>query len=224
MLGRDAPRHGIAAVFAPVGRLLVRLHVPPDAITWGGTIVSCLLALGLLVPGRFALGAVLLAVVLLLDSLDGVVARLGGNTSRWGAFLDSTLDRISDGVVLGALAVHLLVLAPRAAAPVTAGILAVAAIILSFTVSYAKARAEAVGVDADVGLLERADRYVVILMGTFVAAFIGAWALVAALGLLCVGSAWTIAQRMHAVRRASRRTGPGRPRTMAEPAPRGRIR
>lgn len=204
MLGRDA-RAGVGRAFSPTARLLARLHVTPDTITWAGTILTCVLAVVLLVPGHFVIGPIVLTVVVLLDSLDGLVARITGTSSSWGAFLDSTLDRLADGVVLGALAVHFLVVAPRTGATSAAGILALAAIVLGGMVSYAKARAMSLGMTADVGLMERADRFVVILVGTFVAAFAGPWAMVAAMGILVAGSAWTVVQRMAEVHRQGAR-------------------
>lgn len=203
MLGRDA-RDGVGRALTPAARLLTRLHVTPDAITWAGTAATCVLAVVLLVPGHFVVGSLVIAVVVLLDSLDGLVARLTASASPWGAFLDSTLDRLADGVVLAALAVHFLAVAERGALTIACGVLALAALILGAMVSYAKARAESLGMTADVGLMERADRFVVILGGTLVAGLIAPWAMLVALSALVLGSAWTVGQRMAAVHRQGR--------------------
>lgn len=207
MLGRDA-REGVGRVFTPTARALARAHVTPDAITWGGTILTCVLAVALLVPGRFVAGSLVLTVVVLLDSLDGLVARLTDSASPWGAFLDSTLDRLADGVVLGALAIHFLAVAERSAPTVACGVLALAAVVLGAMVSYAKARAESLGMSADVGLMERADRFVVILVGTLAAGLLGPWAMLVAMGILVLGSGWTVAQRMAEVHRQGRERAP----------------
>lgn len=200
MLGRDA-RAGVGRAFTPAARLLVRWRITPDLITWTGTALTCVLAVVLLVPGHLIAGALAITVVVLLDSLDGLVARMTGSSSRWGAFLDSTLDRLADGVVLGALAVHCLAVTARTPLTVAAGVLAITGIVLGALISYAKARAQSLGMDADVGLMERADRFVVILAGALVAGFVGPAALVVSLGILVAGSAWTVVQRMLAVHR-----------------------
>lgn len=205
MLGRDA-RAGVGRAFAPIARTLVRLHITPDALTWGGTIATCALALALLIPGHFVVGSLLLTLMVLMDSLDGLVARMTGTSSRWGAFLDSTLDRIADGVVLGALCLHFLAVAERTPLSIACGALALAALILGAVISYAKARAESLGMSADVGLMERADRFVVLLVGIMLAGLIGPWAMLAALSILVVLSAWTVGQRMAAVHRQGART------------------
>lgn len=203
MLGRDA-RAGIGAAFTPLARLLTRWRVSPDALTWGGTALTCIAAIALLVPGHFVAGSVVLALVLLLDSLDGLVARLTGTASDWGAFLDSTLDRIADGVVLGALCVHFLAVADRTGLHLACGVLALIAVVLGAAISYAKARAQSLGLTADVGLMERADRFVVLLVGALVTGFVGPWAMLVALAVLVAGSAWTVFQRMAEVHRQAR--------------------
>lgn len=203
MLGRDA-RQGVGTVLGPVARTLARWGVPPDALTWGGTVLTCIAAVALLVPGHLVAGALVLTVLLLLDSLDGLLARATGTAGPWGAFLDSTLDRIADGVVLGALCLHYLAVADRAPLTVACGVLALAAVVLGAAISYAKARAESLGMTADVGLMERADRFVVVLAGALLAGFVGPWAMLVALAVLVLGSAWTVGQRMTAVRRQAR--------------------
>lgn len=203
MLGREA-RPAVGTAFSPVARMLVRWHITPDLITWTGTILTCVLALVLLIPGHLVIGPIVLTLVVLADSLDGLVARMTGTSSPWGAFLDSTLDRIADGVVLGALAVHYLAVADRGPLTIACGVLALAAVVLGAAVSYAKARAQSLGMTADVGLMERADRFVVILIGTFLAGLVGPWAMLVAMAILVAGSAWTVGQRMVEVHREGR--------------------
>lgn len=203
MLGRDA-RAGVGRAFSPTARMLARLHITPDTITWTGTILTCAAAIALLVPGHLIIGPLVLTAVVLLDSLDGLVARMTGTSSPWGAFLDSTLDRLADGVVLGALAVHYLAVADRTPETIAAGVLALAGVVLGAMISYAKARAQSLDMTADVGLMERADRFVVILVGTFVAGFVGPWAMIVAMAILVLGSAWTVVQRMAEVHRQGR--------------------
>jgi CDP-diacylglycerol--glycerol-3-phosphate 3-phosphatidyltransferase len=96
----------MTTVLTPVARLLLRLGVTPDAVTIAGTVVVTALALTLLPAGHLLLGGLLIGFFALLDSLDGVLARLSGRTSSWGAFLDSTLDRVSDGAVFAGITLY----------------------------------------------------------------------------------------------------------------------
>ena len=93
------------AVFGPVAGLLVRLGVSPDVVTFAGTFAVMTVALVLFPAGHLFLGAVLVAVFALTDSIDGQMARRLGRTGPWGAFLDSTLDRFADGAVFVGLVI-----------------------------------------------------------------------------------------------------------------------
>jgi CDP-diacylglycerol--glycerol-3-phosphate 3-phosphatidyltransferase len=160
--------------------LLAAAGVRPVQVTVVGTLGVVVGALTLLPTGHFLAGFLVVAFFLLGDGLDGTLARLTGRESRFGAFLDSTLDRLADAAVFAGLA-------------------------LGFLVSDARARAEAFGVDASVGLFERTDRLVVALLGVL-AVGLGApaWALTAALAVVAAGSAFTAVQRIHAAWKALR--------------------
>jgi CDP-diacylglycerol--glycerol-3-phosphate 3-phosphatidyltransferase len=194
MLGVNG--RGVArVVFTPPARLLVRLGVTPDAVTVAGTVATCAVALtlfplGLLWPGAVALGALVCA-----DALDGTMARLTGKTSKFGAFLDSTLDRVSDAAVMGGLTIFL-----ARQGQVWGVVGGTAALALGGVVPYARARAEALGFSAAVGIAERSDRLIVALVAAF-ATGVGApwWVLAGALGLLGLASAVTVGQRAHTV-------------------------
>src|SRR5690606_25146364 len=93
------------AVFGPAARLLVRLGVSPDTVTVAGTVLTSTTALTLLPTGHLTVGALVLGVLVLFDNLDGQMARLTGTESRWGAFLDSTMDRLADAAIFAAVAV-----------------------------------------------------------------------------------------------------------------------
>ncbi|WP_371744456.1 phosphatidylinositol phosphate synthase [Georgenia sp. TF02-10] len=189
------------AVFGPAARALVRLGVSPDAVTVAGTVATTVAALTLLPTGHLTAGALVLGAVVLGDNLDGQMARLTGRTSRWGAFLDSTLDRISDAAIFSGLllwSVHHLT--GTVGAVTTA--LALACLVLGSVVPYAKARAEGLGMRADVGLAERADRILVVLVATLLVGLgLPVAVLTVALALLAVASAVTIGQRMVTVHR-----------------------
>ncbi|MEE6281125.1 CDP-alcohol phosphatidyltransferase family protein [Georgenia sp. MJ170] len=193
------------AVFGPVARALVRAGVSPDAVTVVGTVLTVGLAMWLLPLGHFIIAPFAIAAVVLADSVDGLMARALGRSSRWGAFLDSTLDRLSDAAIFAGL----LVWGVREDQPwIVAG--ALACLVLGNLVSYARARAEGLGLTASGGIAERADRLVVVLVAVLVVG-LGApvWVLVVALGLLAAASLFTVGQRIAAVRRQTLEDGTG---------------
>jgi CDP-diacylglycerol--glycerol-3-phosphate 3-phosphatidyltransferase len=196
MNGRDLAR----VIFTPPAKALVRLGVTPDAVTAFGTLATCAVALSLFPTGHLWLGAAILGALVCTDALDGTMARLTGRASKWGAFLDSTLDRIADAAVIGALTIYLARLDDFWG--VVAGIGALA---FGGVVPYARAKAEGLGYNATVGLAERSDRLLVALVAAF-ATGVGAprVVLVAALGLLAVASAITVGQRAAAVYRQAK--------------------
>ena len=176
---------------------LARTGVTPNVLTATG--VSLCLAAAVLVPfenhGKllfFWLAAAIFVVGSLLDILDGALARVGGKTTPFGAFIDSTTDRVGEGAMLAAIA---LVFARHGRE--WAVVLAVAAVVGSFLVSYTRARAEALGLRGDVGLGSRAERVVLITAGLVFAPWGGLpWAIV-----VLAATAWlTVVQRILHVR------------------------
>ena len=177
---------------------LTRTRVTPNVLTVSG--VSLCLAASVLVFFEYRnellfywLGAVIFVVGSVLDILDGALARAGGKTTPFGAFLDSALDRVGEGAMLGAIA---LVFARQGNTIALA--CAIAAVAGSFLVSYTRAKAELLGLKGDVGLGSRAERVVVITAGLVLAPW-GAlqWAI-----YLLTAAAWiTVVQRILAVRR-----------------------
>ncbi|MGV8845018.1 phosphatidylinositol phosphate synthase [Tessaracoccus sp.] len=192
-------RDGYGRALGPLARLLLWMGCSPSIITVLGTSGVLVGALWFLPQGELVGGSLVVMFFLLGDGLDGTMARASGRESRFGAFLDSTLDRLADAALLVAIGWWCVTVDDG----VGAG-LAIAALVLGFLVSYARARAEVEGWDASVGLFERADRLVVALGGTL-AVGLGAptWALWAALGLVAMGSAITVGQRVAAAHRAS---------------------
>jgi CDP-diacylglycerol---glycerol-3-phosphate 3-phosphatidyltransferase len=190
-------RPAVASVTEPLGRGLLRAGVSPDAVTVTGTVVSVVGAVLLLGTGRFLLGTVVVTLAVLTDALDGTMARLRGGSTRWGAFLDSSMDRFADGAVFAAL-----VLWYATGGDDTALVaVTLACLVLGNVTSYVKARAQSLGMTCDVGIVERTERLVLALLGTLLAGLGLEPALPVLLWVLAVLSAVTVGQRLAEVRR-----------------------
>ena len=197
MLNRYA-RAFLTRLLTPVARALVALGISPDVVTLVGTLGVCTGALGFYPRGSFFWGTIVITLFVFSDTLDGIMARTAGRSSAWGAFLDSTLDRIADASVFGGLVLYY---AGRGAQPVMAS-LALACLVLGQVVSYARARAEGLGMTADVGIAERSERLVAVLLTTgLVGLGLPERVLTVVLALLALASLITVGQRMLAVRR-----------------------
>ena len=195
-------------LFTPLASLLVRLGVSPDVVTIVGTLGVSLGALVFYPRGEFLVGTLVITAFVFSDTVDGIMARGSGRSSTWGAFLDSTLDRVADASIFGGLVLFYAggqLLRPGGALEVRAGImaaLALACLILGMVVSYAKARAEGLGLTANVGIAERAERLVAVLVTTgLVGWFLPEVFLTVVLALLALASLITVVQRMLEVRR-----------------------
>ena len=183
---------------------LARTRVTPNALTAGGVTLCALASVLVYFEYRhellfFWLGAAFFVAGSLLDILDGALARFSGKASPFGAFVDSTTDRISEAFMLGAIALVLLRDGSEAGIALT-----VAALTGSFLVSYTRARAEALGLRGDVGIGSRAERVVVITAGLVLAPWLP---LELALGLLSVTAWVTVLQRVLHVRTQLRTRG-----------------
>jgi CDP-diacylglycerol---glycerol-3-phosphate 3-phosphatidyltransferase len=176
---------------------LSRTRVTPNALTAAGVTLCGAAAILVYFEYRhellfFWLGAVVFVVGSVLDILDGALARQSGKGTPFGAFIDSTTDRVSEGFMLGAIALVF----SREGNEVALGF-TIAAIAGSFLVSYTRARAEALGLKGDVGLGSRAERVVVITAGLVLAP----WGLLPWAIYLLTATAWiTVAQRVLSVR------------------------
>ncbi|KRE52613.1 phosphatidylinositol phosphate synthase [Phycicoccus sp. Soil748] len=185
-------------IFTPVARLFLKLGISPDVVTIVGTLGVCFGALAFYPRHEFFWGTIVITLFVFSDTVDGVMARMSGRSGRWGAYLDSTLDRFGDSAIFGGL---VLWYAGRGDDFLMAG-LALACLILGSVVSYAKARAEGLGFSADVGIAERADRLVAVLVTTgLVGLGLPEVVLTIVLALLAVASLVTVVQRMLMVRR-----------------------
>jgi CDP-diacylglycerol--glycerol-3-phosphate 3-phosphatidyltransferase len=198
VLGVNA-RPAVAKVVNPIVTRLARIGVTPDMVTITGTVGAVAAAAGLIATGHLFWGAFAVTVFVLLDMLDGALARLRGGGSVFGAVLDSTGDRLADAAIFGALIWwysgegdnRMLVL------------LALLCLVLGVLTSYIKARAEGMGLSCDVGVVERTERLILVLVGTGFTGLGIPYAVHVALWVLLAGSAITVAQRVLAVKRSA---------------------
>lgn len=188
----DQFRHIWAAVMTPPAKLLWRLHVPPDAVTWLGTALVVAASLLTIPRGLLWQGGLLVLVLVLSDGLDGQLARISGQSSTYGAFLDSSLDRVADGALFGAVVLYF---SGPGHSQLWAGI-ALWALMAGQVTSYVKARGESLGLDANGGIAARADRIVVAFLGLVLAGVGVPYALEVAVLLLALLGTWTVGQRM----------------------------
>lgn len=195
MLNNPNARKAMTAVLEPPARLLLRMHVSPDAVTVLGTVAAVATALICFPSGRFILGPVLITLFAFSDLLDGTMARMRGTSGPWGNFLDATLDRVADGAIFGGI---VLWGAINDQVGVTAA--ALLCLVMGQVTSYAKARAEAVGATANVGIAERAERLIVVLLAVFITGFGVPYVLPVALWALGVLGLITVIQRIWTVR------------------------
>jgi CDP-diacylglycerol--glycerol-3-phosphate 3-phosphatidyltransferase len=186
-------------IFTPIAAFLVRRGVSPDVVTLVGTLGVVGGALGFFPRGEFFWGTLVITAFVFADLVDGTMARMTESSSRWGAWLDSTLDRVGDAAVFGGIALWFagggddLLLVALCLYCLSAG----------NVVSYARARAEGLGMTANVGVTERADRLVIVLVATGLDGLGVPYVQALALWYVAIGSTVTIAQRAVAVRRQS---------------------
>ena len=152
-------RHQVERVVKPVGEQLRRTKLSPDHLTLIGLVVACgaAVAIGL---GALRLGLLLVVLAALPDLLDGALAKASNQSSQRGAFFDSTIDRVTDAVLLGGVAWFLA--SQRGA---HAAVLPFAVMAVSSLISYQRAKAEALGLTAKGGLMERAERIILLCVG-----------------------------------------------------------
>jgi phosphatidylinositol phosphate synthase len=173
------------SVLRPVVRLAVRLHLTPNTVTVIGFVIVAI-ASTLVATGNLVAGAALLVAGSLLDAVDGALARATGGATSFGGFLDSTLDRAAEAILYAGVGAYYLESSPDPTWPI---LLAFAALTASFLVSYTRARAEAAGYRAEIGVAPRVERLVILIAGIGLTGLgweigiIGALILVAALAV-----------------------------------------
>ncbi|GAA1903140.1 phosphatidylinositol phosphate synthase [Williamsia serinedens] len=191
-------RAGMGRINEPIARALLRVGLTPDSMTIIGTVASVASAIALFPTGHLLIGALLIWLFVMFDMLDGTMARARGGGTRYGAVLDATCDRIADGAIFAALGWWSVVHTDH---PVLFVGLMIC-LVTSQVISYAKARAEASGLNGNGGLIERPERLIIILVG---AGFTGMglpWAVHVATWVLAVGSVVTVGQRMLSISRS----------------------
>lgn len=209
-------KRGYVGLVSPVADWLVERGVQPNTITTIGTLCSVMGGI-IYGTGHIRSGGWFLGLTALFDVLDGMVARRTNRSSAFGAFYDSTLDRVADGFVMGGLAVFF------ATRPGWLGTTMVVVCILglvgTFVTSYTRARAAVLGVDARVGLLQRPERVVLLSAPqAFFGLALGGFVLIAIIVLLTVTAWITAAQRIAAVHRAVRQEQAAPARAISEAA------
>jgi CDP-diacylglycerol---glycerol-3-phosphate 3-phosphatidyltransferase len=214
MLNRYA-RAFFTAVLTPTARFLLRIGVGPDTVTIVGTLGAVVSALVFFPRGDFFVGTLAVTAFIFSDLVDGNMARQSGRSSKWGAFLDSTMDRVGDAAIFGGLAYYF---ADRH--DTTMFILAAVCLVSGAIVSYVRAKAEGLGFDCNVGIVERAERLVGSLVATGLAGLGVPYVQAIALWAIALGSSFTVGQRMLHVRKQALPTG-GSPVPLGEQAPGG---
>lgn len=180
-------------LLAPIADFLLRIGIKPDWVTIVGTVGVSVAALWFFPRGQFFVGVLVITVFVFSDLLDGNMARSSGQSSVWGAFLDSTLDRVADAAIFAGL---VLWFAGDGDSTLYLS-LSLACLVLGALTSYARARAEGLGMTAKGGIAERADRLVAILVMTGLAGLLDLPVLIEiVLWVLAAASAITVVQRM----------------------------
>jgi CDP-diacylglycerol---glycerol-3-phosphate 3-phosphatidyltransferase len=196
----EAIQRGYLRVIAPIADWMVRRRINPNSITTVGTLCS-VIAGGIYASGHIMTAGWVLGLTALFDVLDGTVARRTGRSTVFGAFYDSTLDRVADGAVLGGLTVffarnEVYHSVPNWTATPMVAVL-VLGIIGTFLTSYTRARAESLGIDAKVGMLQRPERVTLLSAPqAFFGLALNGWVLITICVLLSVTAWITAVQRI----------------------------
>jgi CDP-diacylglycerol--glycerol-3-phosphate 3-phosphatidyltransferase/CDP-diacylglycerol--inositol 3-phosphatidyltransferase len=185
-------------LLSPIANLLIRLGVSPDAVTLVGTLGVCAGALVFFPRGDLLVGVLVITAFVFSDMIDGYMARTTGRVSKFGAFWDSTLDRIGDGAIFIGLSLYFAWEEPSRLYLV----LSLVCLLMGGVTSYARSRGETLGFSVKVGIAERADRLVTILVMTGLSDLLNLPVLLyVALWALALASTITVGQRVWVVRK-----------------------
>lgn len=188
-------RERARALLNAVAQLFASLGISPNALTVFGLVGVFVIAL-VIAGGYEALGGLLIILAGAFDAVDGTLARQTGKVTKFGAFLDSTLDRWADSFLFLAILYRFLVLGDQVSV-----LLTVVALIGSLLVSYTRARAEGLGVSIKEGWFTRLERTIVLILGLVLTAIVGPIALTISVGILALFANITAVQRVLAARR-----------------------
>jgi CDP-diacylglycerol--glycerol-3-phosphate 3-phosphatidyltransferase len=194
MLSKTKAKNISTAIAHPFAVLFIKLRISADVITFIGTLGVCLTSVIYFSRGQFLIGSLLFTFFVGFDALDGTMARMLNKKSKWGAFFDSVMDRIADGVVLASISYYFLIQQEN-----LLFIVSLVALISSEIVSYTKARAEGLGLTCDTGIAERPERVIIIIFGTFLTGLSLSMAIQWSIWILAVVSLITVLQRMNFV-------------------------
>jgi len=186
-------RKPVSRVVDPVAVFLLRIGITPNGMTFFGSLGTSAMALWLWPQGEYFWGTMGVIAFIFSDLLDGTMARISKKSSQWGAFFDSTIDRVVDVALIGALLLSLLKSDDRLAS------VAFAALIGGFLVSYVKARAQAVSLDCDGGFAERAERIIILLTAVGFAGLGVPYILAIGIWILAISSVATFIFRVYQV-------------------------
>mgnify|MGYP004488754815 CR=1 FL=1 len=181
----------------PLARFLLRIGVSPNAVTVAGT-VGVIIGASFGARGHLLWGTFIVTACALTDVLDGTMARIRGRGGHFGALLDSSMDRVADGAVFGAVVYYMF----AEGDPYLGGWAALICLVGGQVVSYVKARAQSLGLNADVGIAERLERLLILGVGGILGGIGFDWGLPAALWVLAVLSLVTVVQRLIAASRS----------------------
>lgn len=193
-------RAGLARILDRPARAMLRAGISPNAVTVAGTVGVAIGAIGFGARGYVLTATVIVTLSAFTDLIDGAMARARGGGGRFGALLDSTMDRVADGLIFGAVAYWFVSEGHRRPA-----VAAVLCLVSGLVVSYVKARAEGLGFDCNVGIVERAERLIAVGVGALLQVAGVPYGFEAVLWLLGALSVVTIGQRMFHVHRCDQR-------------------
>jgi phosphatidylinositol phosphate synthase len=191
-------RASVSRVTDPIGAWLVRRGLTPNSVTVLGTIGTVAATLWFFPRGQLFVGTLAVTAFVLFDLLDGAMARAQGSGTPFGAVLDASCDRIADGALFAALTWYAFTTGNRWLA-----VASLISLVAAQVVSYVKARAEASGLNADGGIAERAERLIIVLVGSGLSGLGVPYVLDVALWLCAVLTAATVVQRLLAARGAA---------------------
>ena len=191
MMLQDSLRAPVTRLITPICRGLIHLGVSANAITVVGAFCTLAASFFTFPQGHFLVGTILIVVFVLFDLLDGTMARISQKgESSWGALLDSTLDRLTDAVIIGSVLWYLIAKND----PLVPLVLITA--VLGFLISYIKARSESLGIPCEGGLAERSERLILILMTTGAVGLGFPFAMAIGFWILSIASLITVGQRL----------------------------
>jgi CDP-diacylglycerol---glycerol-3-phosphate 3-phosphatidyltransferase len=198
-------RPGVARLLNPVGEALARTPITPNMITVIGTVGVSGAALSMFPIGELFPGAFTATIFVLTDMLDGLLARIKGNSGPFGAFLDSSMDRVADAAIFGGMVIWFF----RGGHNPLLAYVTLFCLACGFLVSYVKARAQGLGLSCDVGLIERPERMLIGLTSIGLSGLGVPYVLPIGLWALAAGSLFTAGQRIRAVHKSAQAQAKG---------------